>query len=45
MKGIAKIIAIIGMSGTMIAMAIADPALGILALIAGGLIVWGISAS
>lgn len=45
MKNAARIIACIGIGGTMIAMTIADPFMGVMALIAGGLIMWGISCS
>lgn len=44
-NGIVKIIACLGIGGTMISMTIADPSMGIMALIVGGLIMWGISAS
>lgn len=45
MRNVVKIVAVAGIAGTMIAMTIADPFMGIMALIVGGLFCWGISAS
>ena len=45
LNNIIKIIACLGISSAMVSMVIANPSAGGVALIIGGLIMWGISAS
>lgn len=44
-NGVVKIVACVGMGAAITALCLADPFIGIMALMGGGLIMWGISST